>query len=98
MVLGDIADGEMCVARYNLRSSILVHTRGCRLPLGGVIRQPAWGEGAPFTHNKKKATESEEPDLKPPPLKGGLLWKVWEVGWGQMVVITHFHGTARPQY
>ena len=27
MVLGDIADGEMCVARYNLRSSILVHTR-----------------------------------------------------------------------
>ena len=27
MVLGDIADGEMCVARYNLRSSILVHTQ-----------------------------------------------------------------------
>ena len=27
VVLGDIADGEMCVARYNLRSSILVHTR-----------------------------------------------------------------------
>ena len=24
---GDIADGEMCVARYNLRSSILVHTQ-----------------------------------------------------------------------
>ena len=27
VVLGDIADGEMCVARYNLRSSILVHTQ-----------------------------------------------------------------------
>ena len=23
----DIADGEMCVVRYNLRSSILVHTQ-----------------------------------------------------------------------
>ena len=33
MVLGDIADVEMCVARYNLRSSILVH-RQLQAPAG----------------------------------------------------------------
>ena len=87
-----------CVWRVTICGAASWCTRSCRLLLGGVIRQPPWGAGAPFTHNKKKAAESEEPDLKPPPLKGGLLWKVWEVGWGQMVVITHFHGTARPQY
>ena len=87
-----------CVWRVTICGAASWCTRSCRLPLGRVIRQPTWGEGAPFTHNKKKATESEEPDLKPPPLKGGLLWKVWEVVWGQMVVITHFHRTARPQY
>ena len=71
-----------CVWRVTICGAASWCTHSCRLPLGRVIRQPAWGEGAPFTHNKKKATESEEPGLKPPPLKGGLLWKVWEVGWG----------------